>query len=143
MIKDITLALLTTTINRYSSLGDSIRAIHKEVVINDLTDILDYVTDLKEENNQPITVVLNSNGEVEFLKKRIRELEESCETDNEVIEKQHRKIKELQNSNYRWHTLCNQLREKNKRFETENKDLKSRFGVDKLEIMKRGGKWIG
>ncbi|KGI39134.1 hypothetical protein KY54_04225, partial [Clostridium tetani] len=105
--------------------------------------ILDYVTDLKEENNQPITVVLNSNGEVEFLKKRIRELEESCETDNEVIEKQHRKIKELQNSNYRWNTLCVQLKAKNKRFETENKDLKSRFGVDKLEIMKRGGKWIG
>lgn len=57
MVKDIVVALLTTTINRYSEL--KIVNVSRDVICMDLTTILDYVGDIPEDSKRPVTVVLN------------------------------------------------------------------------------------
>lgn len=113
-MKQVLIALLTTTINRYSLYVT--RDLLRNNVIEDLTNILDYVTDIPEENQESITVVL-SNAEVEALKRRMNELEETCVANNEVIDTQFKKIKELKDSNYIWQSTCNDLKEKNENLE--------------------------
>ncbi|AUM96353.1 MULTISPECIES: hypothetical protein [Clostridium] len=84
-----------------------------ERFIIDLNNLLDFIADLKEE--KPINLVLNCNKETTRFKKYIKELEETCEDNNEVIRKQFERIKGL---------------------EFENKNLKSRLGIlDELESM--------
>lgn len=115
MVKDIVVALLTTTINRYSDLKCDRNWLPKEMVIKDLTGMLDYAADVKETDKQPITVVLNNNMDITRLQEYIKELEETCEDNNEVIRKQFERIKGL---------------------EFENKNLKNRLGIsDELESM--------
>lgn len=111
-MKQILIALLTTTINRY--LKYAANDLSKDDVVEDLTNILDYVTDIPEESQEPITVVLN-NTEVETLKSRINELEETCIANNEVIDTQFKKIKDLKDINYMWQNTCIKLREKNEK----------------------------
>ncbi len=109
-MKQILIALLTTTINRY--LKYAANDLSKDDVVEDLTNILDYVTDIPEENQESITAILD-NTEVEALRNRIRELEETCIANNEVIDTQFKKIKELKDSNYMWQNTCIELREEN------------------------------
>ncbi|EPY2273721.1 hypothetical protein ACXAUS_002594 [Clostridium sporogenes] len=81
--------------------------------LRELNDVLDFIEDLKEE--KPINLVLNCNKETIRFKKYIKELEETCEDNNEVIRKQFERIKGL---------------------EFENKNLKNRLGIsDELESM--------
>ena len=100
MIKDVVIALLTTTINRYSDLRFSGNMIPREIIIKDLTGTLDYVADIPEDK-QPITVVLGNNEEVERLKSYIRELEDSCENMNQVEKNLAKQIEELKDENQR------------------------------------------
>lgn len=111
-MKQVLIALLTTTINRYSLYVT--RDLLRNNVIEDLTNILDYVTDITEENQESITVVL-SNTEVEALKRRMNELEETCVANNEVIDAQFKKIEEQKEANYMWQSACIKLREENER----------------------------
>ncbi|GAA0061706.1 hypothetical protein [Clostridium sp. CTA-1] len=112
MMKDIVVALLTTTIDRYSDLKCDRNWLPKEMVIKDLTGILDYIADLKEADKQPITVVLNDNTNIAGLEEYIKELEETCERNNEIIGQQWEKINKLKNDNRMWQNTCNSLREK-------------------------------
>lgn len=57
MVKDIVVALLTTTINRYSEL--KIVNVSRDVLCMDLITILDYVEDIPEDSKRRVTVVLN------------------------------------------------------------------------------------
>lgn len=111
-MKQVLIALLTTTINRYSLYVT--RDLLRNNVIEDLTNILDYVTDIPEENQESITVVL-SNAEVEALKRRMNELEETCVANNEVIDAQFKKINDLKGINYMWQNTCIKLREENEK----------------------------
>lgn len=122
MIKDIVVALLTTTINRYSELRFSGNMIPREIIIKDLTGTLDYVADIPEDK-QPVTVVLGNNEEVERLKSYIRELEDSCENMNQVEENLAKQIEELKE---------------------ENQHLRNRLGaseMDGLSYLQKGGQW--
>ncbi|EJO5346409.1 hypothetical protein NRP93_000455 [Clostridium botulinum] len=108
MMKDIVVTLLTTTINRYSELKFSGNSIPREMITKDLTSILDYIADISEEDKQPITVVLNHNTNIVDSREYVRELEEACEANNEVIRQQ-------------WEKII--------KFEVENKELKIRLGA--------------
>lgn len=100
-------------INRLHTLKASPIEIKKyENFTNEFNDLLDYVTDIPEENQESITVVLN-NTEVETLKSRINELEETCVANNEVIDAQFKKINDLKDVNCIWQNACNDLRDKN------------------------------
>lgn len=112
MVKNIVVALLTTTINRYSELKFSENSIPKGMVTKDLISILDYIVDISEEDKQPITVVLNNNTNIVELKEYIKELEEACGRNNEIIGQQWEKINKLKNDNRMWQNTCNLLREK-------------------------------
>lgn len=109
-------------INNHSRIVENMKKCERQVAviayeenyINELNDLLDYVTDIPEESQEPITVVLNTT-EVETLKSRIRELEETCIANNEVIDTQFKKIKELKDSNYLWQNACIKLREENEK----------------------------
>ncbi|MBU3208573.1 hypothetical protein KPL28_02850 [Clostridium algidicarnis] len=137
-MKQVLIALLTTTINRYSKYA--VNGLSKDDVVEDLTNLLDYVTDIPEESQEPITVVLNSSElqnlkrenkaleehkmqafkyqqqlicRIEELKNRKNELEETCVANNEIIDTQFKKINELKDTNYIWQNACNDLRDKN------------------------------
>lgn len=114
MVKDVAVALLTTTINRYSDRRFAGDMIPKGMVIKDLTGILDYVADIPEDK-QPMTVVLNS--EAETLRERIREFEETCTDNTEIIKAQFKKIEALKEDNCKYQYACNTLREKIKSLE--------------------------
>lgn len=58
--------------------------------LNELNALLDFIEDIPEEN--PLVINLNSIEETEFLRKRIRELEESCESMCEVEKNLHSKM---------------------------------------------------
>lgn len=66
------------------------------LIVDILNDLLDYVTKFKEETVSEKTVIEN-----EILKKRIVELEESCENMNEVEKNNHATIATLE-SNTTW-----------------------------------------
>lgn len=71
MIKDVVVPLLTTTINRYSDT----KVLPADAVCRELTDILEYVADLKEEDKEPITVVLSEiNCKCEIYKQALEEV---------------------------------------------------------------------
>ncbi|UJA30892.1 hypothetical protein [Clostridium sporogenes] len=71
-MKQSVIALLTITINRYSEVDAHI--LSQKNVINDLTNILDYIEDFKEKS---IEESITSNSlEIIQLKKYIRELED-------------------------------------------------------------------
>lgn len=122
MIKDVIVALLTTTINRYQSIDKSM--LYKPEVLNSLNIILDYVEDIPEDNSKPTTVVL-CGSENEKLEKRIHELEESCENMCEVEKNLHNKVQTLRSDNTTWRNACNELREK-------NEILEERLSVKKI-----------
>ncbi|ACA55207.1 hypothetical protein FDC45_13105 [Clostridium botulinum] len=95
---------ITALINMYSD-GNV-----EEKFVQQLNDLLDYVADLKEENREDITrVVLNNNIEITKLQEYIKELEESCENNNEVTRQQWEKIVRLNNANRIWQNTCNLL----------------------------------
>lgn len=125
MKKEIT-GYITASINNYER---NIKRMHTlkanaieikkyENFANELNDLIDYVTDIPEESQEPITVVLN-NTEVETLKNRINELEETCIANNEVIDTQFKRIKEQKEANYMWQNTCIKLREENERLKEE------------------------
>ncbi|MHB9946936.1 hypothetical protein CF095_16370 [Clostridium botulinum] len=95
-MKQMIIALLTTTINRYYEVAAN--TLFKRAVIKDLTNILDYIEDTPEEK-QPITVVLNNDKEITKLKKYIGDLEKSCECMNEIEINLSEKIGILKNEN--------------------------------------------
>lgn len=72
-----TLKISTSEINKYENFKDV------------LCDLLDFVEDLEEEKKIE---------EAEGLRKRIRELEESCENDCKIIRNLHKQIEELKKS---------------------------------------------
>jgi len=69
-----------------------------KTIREELNDLLDFVEDIPEGAKDPITLTinLNSNEEVKILRKRVRELEDSCENMNEVQINQLNRIRELQ-----------------------------------------------
>jgi len=81
-LKEIIIALLTIAVNRYER--TKVDNLSKISIIKDLTDILDYVEDIQEEKLNPIQVTFHKNSNEELLRKRIRELEDSCENFAEV-----------------------------------------------------------
>lgn len=81
-MKEIIIALLTIAVNRYERA--KVDSLSKRSIINDLTDILDYVEDIQEEKINTIQTTFHENSNEELLRKRIRELEDSCENFVEV-----------------------------------------------------------
>lgn len=69
-----------------------------QTIREELNDLLDFVEDIPEGAKEPITLTIdiNSNEEVEILRKRVIELEDSCENMNEVQINQLNRIRELQ-----------------------------------------------
>ncbi|MBA4509166.1 hypothetical protein H1057_14115 [Clostridium sporogenes] len=98
-MKQVVIALLTTTINRYSEVSGSIVA--QKCVINDLTNILDYIQDIPEENkpNEVLNIFHEIVIENKALNKTVKDLEESCQYMCDVEKNQLKKIELLKAEN--------------------------------------------
>ncbi|MBO0572781.1 hypothetical protein FDF50_16590 [Clostridium botulinum] len=98
-MKQVVIALLTTTINRYSEVGGSI--VSQKCVINDLTSILDYIQDIPEENkpNEVLNIFNEIVMENKNLNKTVKDLEESCQYMCDVEKNQLEKMELLKAEN--------------------------------------------
>lgn len=98
-MKQVVIALLTTTINRYSEVAGSI--VSQKCVINDLTNILDYIQDIPEGNkpNEVLNIFNEIVMENKTLNKTVKELEESCQYMCDVEKNQLKKIELLKAEN--------------------------------------------
>lgn len=101
-MKQVVIALLITTINRYSDLKCDKNWLPKEMVINDLTGILDYVADIKVEESES-NEVLNTFYEIVMenknLNKMVRDLKEGCQHMCDVEKNQLEKMELLKAEN--------------------------------------------
>jgi len=86
--------------------------------LDDLNDFLAFVEDVQEETG--FVKVILENGEIDLLRKRIRELEDSCENMCEVDRNLQRKIEELKNENQNW-------RLNNTSLQKDNNNLKNKL----------------
>lgn len=86
---------------------------------NELNDLLDFVVDVPEEVG-PLTVVLE-NGEINKSRKRIKELEESCQQMCDIERNLQKKIENLKSDNLAWKITCTGLSEKLEDLEAKNK----------------------
>lgn len=121
-MKALIIGYITAVINNYTrsietlkECGASEGAIKRfETIREELNDLLDFVEDIPEWSKEPVTlnITINSNEEVEILRKRIRELEDSCENMCEVQKNQLKRIEYLKDDNYMWQNTCNILKEK-------------------------------
>ncbi|MEW9093982.1 MAG: hypothetical protein AB2417_02770 [Clostridiaceae bacterium] len=115
-MKDQIIGYLTAMINSYENRTAKIinnvpvtgmqkaisetRREHMKGFIEDLNDMLDFVEDIREEDEDPIIVnIYRNNDEIKKSRKYIKELEEGCELNNEVILKQFKRIQSLENEN--------------------------------------------
>ncbi|NHL36666.1 hypothetical protein FDE95_08565 [Clostridium botulinum] len=98
-MKQVVIALLTTTINRYSEVGGSI--VSQKCVINDLTNILDYIQDIPEENkpNEVLNTFYEIVMENKTLGKTVKELQENCKYMCDIEKNQLEKIELLKAEN--------------------------------------------
>lgn len=112
---------ITAVINNYTRAIENLKTVKTapitiskyETIREELNDLLDFIEDIPEETGGPITVVLNSNNEeVEILRKRIRELEDSCENMAQVEKNLNAKIKLYDVENQRLLSLCRQYNAK-------------------------------
>ena len=109
---------------------------------NELSDLLDYVMDIPEETVTDTYAEINRLKEkleydwftfesVSFenlvLKKRIEELEESCQLMCEVERNLQQKISHFEIDNAAWQKLCNELRVTNKTNVRKIKNLYSQL----------------
>ncbi|HDK7158448.1 TPA: hypothetical protein PTV43_003655 [Clostridium botulinum] len=98
-MKQVVIALLTTTINRYYEVAAN--TLFKRAVINDLTNILDYIQDIPEENKS--NEVLNIFNEIvienKVLNKRVKDLEESCQYMCDIEKNQLEKMELIKSEN--------------------------------------------
>jgi myosin heavy subunit len=67
-----------------------------ESMTKDLDNLIDFIEDIPSELNEPIMLILNNIEEAQILRKRIRELEDSCENMNDVEKNLHQKINKLE-----------------------------------------------
>ncbi|APF26060.1 hypothetical protein NPD5_241 [Clostridium sporogenes] len=95
-MKQVVIALLTTTINRYSEVPGSI--VSQKCVINDLTNILDYIQDIPE-GNEVLNIFHEIVIENKALNKTVKDLEESCQYMCDVEKNQLKKIELLKAEN--------------------------------------------
>ncbi|KIS22056.1 hypothetical protein [Clostridium botulinum] len=98
-MKQVVIALLTTTINRYSEIGGSI--VSQKCVINDLTNILDYIQDIPEENkpNEVLDIFNEIVMENKVLNKTVKDLEEGCQYMCDIEKNQLEKMELLKAEN--------------------------------------------
>lgn len=95
-MKQVVIALLTTTINRYSEVAGSI--VSQKCVINDLTNILDYIQDIPE-GNEVLNIFHEIVIENKALNKTVKDLEESCQYMCDVEKNQLEKMELLKAEN--------------------------------------------
>ncbi|MBY6965286.1 hypothetical protein [Clostridium botulinum] len=95
-MKQVVIALLTTTINRYSEVAGSI--VSQKCVINDLTNILDYIQDIPE-GNEVLNIFHEIVIENKALNKTVKDFEESCQYMCDVEKNQLEKIELLKAEN--------------------------------------------
>lgn len=86
--------------------------------IEELSCLLDFVEDVPEEMDH-ITVVVKDE-EADLLRKRIRELEDSCENMCEIEKILHKKIEDLNSENLVYQITCTGLNEKIEKLEAIN-----------------------
>ncbi len=98
-MKQVVIALLTTTINRYSEVAGSI--VSQKCVINDLTNILDYIQDIPEGNkeNEVLNIFYEIVMENKALNKTVKDLEESCQYMCDVEKNQLEKMELIKSEN--------------------------------------------
>ena len=96
------------------------------VYVDELNALLDFIEDIPENNS--IVINLGNSEENKYLRKRVRELEESCESMCEVEKNLHKKIKNLEEANIRWQMDYANLRESKKDLAQLVEDLKKRIG---------------
>ncbi|HGG0416135.1 TPA: hypothetical protein ACJFE8_000886 [Clostridium sporogenes] len=98
-MKQVVIALLTTTINRYSEVPGSI--VSQKCVINDLTNILDYIQDIPEGNkpNEVLNIFNEIVMENKTLNKTVKELEESCQYMCDIEKNQLEKMELIKSEN--------------------------------------------
>ncbi|WP_373899309.1 hypothetical protein ACER0A_002070 [Haloimpatiens sp. FM7315] len=117
-MKQAIMSYITALINVHNNALERItdRATNSNIktFINELNDLLNFIADSPEEKH--ITIILNKKDN-ETLRKRIKELEESCENMCEVERNLHEQIKQLRADNLMWQNACNQLREKLEKLE--------------------------
>lgn len=69
----------------------------------ELNDLLDFVEDIPDESKEPIILAITSdsnNETVEILRKRVRELEDSCENMSQVERNLHKEVDRLRQENF-------------------------------------------
>lgn len=110
-MKELIIGYITAVINNYTRTIDTFKQYNAangsirrfETIREELNDLLDFVEDIPEETKEPYTIIFrtDSEEEVNILRKRIRELEDSCENMCEIERNLRNKIMLLEADNQR------------------------------------------
>ncbi|GCD13173.1 hypothetical protein [Clostridium tagluense] len=112
------------TIERLKESGAPITSTNSFVAFKEeFTDLLEFVMDIPEENKEVAILAFNIALENTIFKKRILELEESCESMNEIENNLHKRIKALTDNNDSLDNNCNVLRNHNNKLIKVNFEL--------------------
>ena len=122
---------VTGVINSYSRTIERLKASGAPILSTnsfqafkeEFTDLLEFVIDIPEQNKEAAMLSFNVALRNEDLKKRILELEESCEDMCEIEKNLHKRIKALTDNNEALDSNCNVLMNQN------NKLIKINFGL--------------
>jgi hypothetical protein len=123
--------------------------IHLQGVQKSIDDLYEFVIDIEDEEAKEPVVAVDNNGLVKILRKRVLELEESCQNDNEVIKNLQRKnddadkeIGELEEGNKNDEEIINILQNKNNGLRDENfdKDAQIENLQKKIVLLKANNK---
>ncbi|MGH4125140.1 MAG: hypothetical protein ACREV6_19665 [Clostridium sp.] len=130
MKKQIT-GYITGVINSYSRTIERLKASEAPITSTssfqafkeEFTDLLEFIIDIPEENKEVSILAFKIAIENTILKKRILELEESCENMNEIENNLHKRVKALTNNNEALDSNCNVLMNHNNKLIKVNFEL--------------------
>lgn len=136
-MKNQIVGYITGVVNSYSRTIDRLKASGAPITSTnsfqafkeEFNDLLEFVIDIPEENKEASILSFNVALQNEDLKKRILELEESCEDMCEIVKNLHKRVQALVDNNEVLDSNCNVLREQN------NKLLQC--NASKNEVLKR------